>query len=109
MAGETPLEAARREFTEETGFAAPNRLDALGGQKQPGGKVVSVWAAEGDCDAALVRSNTCEIEWPPRSGRRMTIPEVDRGAWFSLEEARLRIFKGQVPFLDNLADLIGHG
>lgn len=103
---EEPMVAARREFTEETGFQPPVQLEALGNRKQPSGKVVSIWAAEGDCDAALVRSNTCDIEWPHGSGRRITIPEVDRGAWFSLREAKKRILRGQAPFLDALARLL---
>jgi predicted NUDIX family NTP pyrophosphohydrolase len=89
--GENPLDAARREFTEETGFAAK-------------GKIVSVWAVEGDCDPAKLRSNMCLIEWPPRSGRKIEIPEVDRGAWFTVEEARERILKSQEPIVDLLLE-----
>lgn len=100
--GENPLDAARREFTEETGFAAKGNFVDLGTVKQAGGKIVSVWAVEGDCDPAKLRSNMCLIEWPPRSGRKIEIPEVDRGAWFTVEEARERILKSQEPIVDLL-------
>ena len=100
--GENPLDAARREFTEETGFAAKGNFVDLGTVKQAGGKIVSVWAVEGDCDPAKLRSNMCMIEWPPRSGRKIEIPEVDRGAWFTVEEARERILKSQEPIIDLL-------
>jgi predicted NUDIX family NTP pyrophosphohydrolase len=99
---EDPLAAARREFEEETGFPAPADAVPLGELKQAGGKLVVAWAAEGDCDPAMVVSNTCQIEWPPRSGRKIEIPEVDRAAWFAIEEARTRILPSQVPFLDRL-------
>ena len=100
--GEEPLAAARREFTEETGFPAPDSAAPLGEVKQSGAKVVTVWAAEGDCDPDCLVSNRCEVEWPPSSGRMIDIPEVDRAAWFSLDQARIRILKGQLPFLDRL-------
>jgi predicted NUDIX family NTP pyrophosphohydrolase len=99
---EEPLAAARREFKEETGFPAPIDVEALGELTQAGGKIVTAWAAEGDCDPGRLVSNLCEIEWPPRSGRKMQIPEVDRAAWFSLTEARQRILKSQQPFLERL-------
>ncbi len=101
---EDPLSAALREFHEETGFAAPDGLVALGEIRQAGGKLVTAWAAEGDCDPALLVSNFIEIEWPPRSGRLIRIPEVDRGNWFTADEARVRIFKSQEPFIDRLLD-----
>lgn len=104
---EAPLEAARREFGEETGSAlALERSEAdflpLGTIRQPAGKEVTAWGLEGDFDAATLVSNTCEIEWPPRSKRRMEIPEADRGAWFSLKNARRKIFRGQHELLDRL-------
>lgn len=102
--GENPLDAARREFTEETGFAAEGNFVDLGTVKQAGGKIVSVWAVEGDCDPAKLRSNMCMIKWPPRSGRKIEIPEVDRGAWFTVEEARERILKSQEPIIDLLLE-----
>jgi predicted NUDIX family NTP pyrophosphohydrolase len=104
--GEDVLMAARREFAEETGFPAPDNSIALGELKQAGGKIVTAWAAEGDCDPEKLASNLCAIEWPPRSGRKIEIPEVDRGAWFSLDEARERILKSQQPFLDQLARML---
>jgi predicted NUDIX family NTP pyrophosphohydrolase len=101
--GEAALDAARREFQEETGWTAEGEFLSLGDVQQSGHKRVSAWAFEGAGDPELVRSNHCEIEWPPRSGRRMQIPEIDRAAWFSLEEARGRILQGQRPFLDRLS------
>jgi predicted NUDIX family NTP pyrophosphohydrolase len=100
--GEDPLAAARREFTEETGFAAPQgNFVSLGDVRQSGGKVVSAWALEGDCPTAI-RSNTFAIEWPPRSGKQREFPEVDRAAWFPVDEAKLRIHKAQAEFLARL-------
>ena len=100
--GEEPLDAARREFTEETGFVAEGEFIDIGNVRQTSGKIVNAWAFEGDCDPRKLKSNFCEIEWPPRSGKKMEIPEVDRGAWFSLEEAREKILKSQEGFLDVL-------
>lgn len=99
---EDPLAAAQREFEEETGFTATGEFLNLGTIKQKSGKRVTAWAFEGDCNPANLKSNTCEIEWPPRSGRRLEIPEVDRGRWFSIEEARRFIREEQRPLLDNL-------
>ena len=98
---ENPLAAARREFEEETGFKAAGSFLDLGTIRQSG-KRVAAWAFEGDCDPANLKSNTCEIEWPPRSGRRLEIPEIDRGRWFSLEEAKQYIREEQSPLLDTL-------
>lgn len=100
--GEEPLDAAKREFIEETGFEAEGKFIDLGTVRQTSGKIVNAWAFEGDCDPQKLVSNNCEIEWPPRSGKKMQIPEVDRGAWFSLNEARSKILKSQGPFLDVL-------
>jgi predicted NUDIX family NTP pyrophosphohydrolase len=104
--GEAPLAAARREFQEETGSAVSGNFIPLGDIRQSSGKQVSAWAVEGDFDPAALVSNTCEIEWPPRSGRTMEIPEVDRGAWFPIEAARGKIFKGQEALLDRLVDAL---
>lgn len=104
--GETLLAAAKREFAEETGHRPRGKSLPLGEAKQPGGKVVPVWAVEEDWDAASLRSNMFELEWPRKSGRRQTFPELDRAAWFRIEEARARILKGQVVFLDRLPGAI---
>jgi predicted NUDIX family NTP pyrophosphohydrolase len=100
---EDPLSAARREFQEETGFPAPAGATPLGDLTQASGKIVVAWAAEGDCDPEKLVSIQCQVEWPPRSRQMIDIPEVDRAAWFSLDEARERILKSQQPFLDRLA------
>jgi predicted NUDIX family NTP pyrophosphohydrolase len=100
--GEDPRDAAMREFREETGFEVAGELRPLGALRQPGGKTILAWAAEGDCDPAELRSGLFSMEWPPRSGKRQEFPEVDRGAWFTLAEARQRIVAGQAPFLDAL-------
>ena len=100
---EDPLAAARREFTEETGFVAEGEFVSLGRVRQKGGKEVAAWICRGDFDPALLRSNTFEMEWPPKSGRLQSFPEVDRAAWFTLEEARAKILASQLPFLDRLS------
>ena len=103
--GEDALAAARREFAEELGSpAADGELVALGEVRQTSGKVVTAWALEGDIDADAVTSNTFTMEWPPRSGRTREFPEVDRAAWFGLDEARERILPAQAPLLDRLAE-----
>lgn len=104
--GEEPLAAARREFTEETGFVADGEFIDLGTIKQPSDKVVVAWAFEGDCDPQKLVSNFCSVEWPPRSKKMIEIPEVDRGGWFTLHGARAALLKSQQPFLDALAKKI---
>ncbi len=104
---EEPLTAARREFAEETGLAVDGHFLALGEIRQPSGKQVTAWALEGDFDPAALVSNTCLVEWPPRSGRQIEIPEADRGAWFPLDAARQKIFRGQEQLLDRLAAALG--
>jgi predicted NUDIX family NTP pyrophosphohydrolase len=95
---------ALREFEEETGVAlSPSELVPLGEVRQAGGKVVTAWAVEGDIDAAKIVSNTFEMIWPPRSGKRRSFPEIDRAAWFTTEEAAEKILGGQRPFLERLA------
>ena len=101
---ESPLDAARREFVEETGFETQGPYHQLGAIKQAAGKLVTGWAFAGDCDPTKLVSNTCEIEWPPRSGRRIEIPEVDSGRWFTIPEARKYIRNTQEPFLDRLCE-----
>lgn len=106
-AGEDPLLAARREFEEELGTRPPDgEALELGEVRQKSGKRVLAWALEGDLDADAITSNTCEIEWPPRSGQRIEIPEVDRGGWFSPERARELINPAQVELLDRLEELL---
>jgi predicted NUDIX family NTP pyrophosphohydrolase len=106
--GEDPLAAARREFEEELGTAPPPaEPDDLGEIRQKSGKRVRAWALAGDLDAARIVSNTCQFEWPPRSGKMIEIPEVDRAEWFGLEAAREKINAGQVELLDRLAELLG--
>jgi predicted NUDIX family NTP pyrophosphohydrolase len=97
---EDPLWAATREFEEETGFKPSGRFLKLTPVTQPSGKIICAWAFEGDGDPTTIKSNTFSTEWPPRSGRQQKFPEVDRAAWFELEEAKQKIQKGQVALLD---------
>jgi predicted NUDIX family NTP pyrophosphohydrolase len=101
--GEDPETAARREFAEELGIEATGPLQPLGQVRQRGGKTVHAFALEGTLDVSTVRSNQISIQWPPRSGRTLCFPEIDRAAWFSLPVARQKILAGQQPFLDRLA------
>jgi len=101
--GEEPLAAARREFQEEIGIAIHGDFLALTPVKQPSRKIIHAFALEHDLSVAHITSNNFEMEWPPKSGKTQSFPEVDRAAWFLLEEARRRINKGQVPILDELA------
>lgn len=100
--GEEELACALREFREETGFEAGSAASGrdLGSFRQPSGKRLHVWALEGDCDPLALNSNLFEMEWPPKSGRRASFPEVDRGAWFDRAEALRRISRGQAPIID---------
>jgi predicted NUDIX family NTP pyrophosphohydrolase len=107
------LAVARREFAEEVGLAAPSAQPdggppiELGSIVQKGGKLVHAWAIEGDLDPADAVSNEFEMEWPPRSGRRQSFPEIDRVAWFEPGEARRRLKPTQTPFVDRLAEIVG--
>jgi predicted NUDIX family NTP pyrophosphohydrolase len=100
--GDDPLAAAKREFTEETGFPIDGEFRRLDPLKQRSGKVIHAWAIEADCDASQVRSNLFSLEWPPKSGQIQKFPEVDRAEWFSIPEARKRIIAGRVGFIDQL-------
>jgi predicted NUDIX family NTP pyrophosphohydrolase len=103
---EPPLDAARREFQEETGFAPSGVFRPLEPIKQAGGKTVYAWALEGDLDADAVRSNTYKMEWPPHSGQWRVYPEVDRAAWLLLPQARVKLLKSQLPLLDQLEHVL---
>ncbi len=105
-ADEDGLAAARREFAEETGFAIDGSLVTLTPRLQPSRKTIHAWAVEGDVDETRLKSNEFDMEWPPRSGKRQRFAEVDRGAWFTIEEAKQRINRGQIPFLDELEKLL---
>lgn len=104
---EAPLDAAKREFSEETGLIAEGSFIDLTEVRQPSGKRVRAWAFESDCDPAVVVSNSFTMEWPPKSGNVAEFPEIDKGAWYSLSHAEIKILKGQLPFLRKLADVLG--
>ncbi|WP_405804920.1 NUDIX domain-containing protein [Streptomyces sp. NBC_00210] len=104
---EEPMAAARREFEEELGLAPPEGEWApLGEARQPGGKIVTVWALEGDLDTDLVVPGTFTMEWPMRSGRMQEFPEIDRAEWTGMDEARQKLVPGQRVFLDRLEELL---
>ena len=100
---EVAFDVARREFEEELGSPVPaTEFAALGDLRVTSGKMLTVWAAEGDLDASASVSNTFELEWPPKSGRIQEFPEIDRSAWLPVSDARIALVAGQVPFLDRL-------
>ncbi len=103
---EKALDAARREFNEETGLEVDGSFIELGEVKQPGGKIVHAWALEKDLDITKIESNSFAIEWPKNSGTVREYPEVDRAGWFGLDQARKKILKGQIPLLDRLAAVV---
>ena len=105
--GEAPLDAARREFTEETGVVAPGSFAPLGTIRQAGGKTIHAFAVAMDFDAEKIVSNTFQMEWPPRSGRFAEFPEVDRAAWFPIEMAAEKINRGQIELLTRLRAMLG--
>lgn len=108
--GEDRLAAAKREFLEETGMAIDGEFFDLGAHKQPGGgKTIVAWAHEGDFDPASLKSNAFSIEWPPRSGRTAEFPEVDKAAWYSLDEALEKATRGQRPIVVALGEKLGQG
>ena len=104
---EDALAAARREFREETGLEVAGEFRPLQPIRQPGGKLIAAWAVRADLDPSAIRSNTFQLQWPPRSGQFRAFPEVDRAAWFPLSEARVRILKGQLALLEQLEALAG--
>ena len=102
---EEALTAAKREFEEETGQVIDGDFVSLGSIKQKSGKIVYAWAIEGNINHETIFSNTCEIEWPPRSGKKLTIPEIDRAAWFGVDEAKRKINPAQAELIDRLVAL----
>jgi predicted NUDIX family NTP pyrophosphohydrolase len=106
FADEDPLEAAKREFQEETGFIASGDFRPLAPIRQTGGKMVYAWAVEGNCDAEAITSNTFTMEWPPHSAQQKAFPEADRAAWFPLPQAREKILKSQQPLLAQLERML---
>jgi predicted NUDIX family NTP pyrophosphohydrolase len=105
--GEEALTVAKREFEEETGACPHGDFLPLGEVVQPGRKIVTAWALEGDFDPATLTSNRFELEWPPRSGRKASFPEVDRAQWFSPADAQRKILAAQREFIIRLLDAIG--
>jgi predicted NUDIX family NTP pyrophosphohydrolase len=105
--GEDPASVARREFHEETGFTVQGELVALEPIRQKGGKVVQLFATEGDCDATAIRSNTFTMEWPSKSGRTAEFPEVDRAGWFSPAQARVKLNPAQAGAVDEICARLG--
>jgi predicted NUDIX family NTP pyrophosphohydrolase len=103
---EDPIDAAKREFKEETGFNPPGKFIELTPIKQKSGKLVFAWAAEGDVDVEKIKSNLFEMEWPPHSGKKQRFPEVDKGNWFDLAEAKEKIIPAQSTFIDELAAIL---
>src|SRR5580704_7046278 len=104
--GEDLLAAAKREFLEETGMTVAGAFLDLGAHKQRSSKTIAAWACEGDFDPATLKSNTFSLEWPPRSGRMAEFPEVDRAAWYAIDEALMKVHKGQKPIVGALESLL---
>ena len=102
---ESPLDAAKREFEEETGIKISGDFIELKPVKQKSGKIVYAWAVEGNIDPAKIKSNEFEIEWPPKSGKMKTFPEIDKAAWFDLNEAKKKIIEAQSPLIDELKNM----
>jgi predicted NUDIX family NTP pyrophosphohydrolase len=109
--GEDLFDTARREFAEETSFPLDEKAEfiSLGQVKQKAGKVVHAWAFEGDCDPASLKCNFMKVQYPPGSGKWLSFPEVDKGAFFTIDEARVKINAAQSAFLDRLLQALGTG
>jgi predicted NUDIX family NTP pyrophosphohydrolase len=105
---ENPLDAAKREFKEETGFEVDGEFINLGELEQPSKKMIHVWALEKDLDAAKIVSNKFTLEWPRNSGILQEYPEVDKAGWFNIEQARKKISKGQMGFIDKLVEILNY-
>jgi predicted NUDIX family NTP pyrophosphohydrolase len=103
---EDPLEAAKREFKEETGYQATGKFIPLTSLKQAGGKIIHAWAVEGNLDTSSIKSNTFPMEWPPRSGKWKNFPEVDRAEWLTIDVAKEKILKGQIGFIEELQKIL---
>jgi predicted NUDIX family NTP pyrophosphohydrolase len=104
--GEDPFEAAIREFKEELGSSVTGKAIPLKPLRQPSGKIIYAWGVNGDFDTTTLKSNTFSIEWPPKSGQQREFPEVDRAAWFEIEEAKRKIHQGQVPLMEELERMV---
>jgi predicted NUDIX family NTP pyrophosphohydrolase len=104
--GEIPLDAAKREFQEETGLTVNGEFIPLTPIKLSGGKILHAWAVEGDCDASSIKSNTFMLEWPPRSGKQQAFPEIDRAEWYSLDDAQEKVTKGQRGLIEALRRIL---
>jgi predicted NUDIX family NTP pyrophosphohydrolase len=105
---ENPLEAAKREFEEETNIKPEGEFIELNPTKQPSGKQVFAWAFEGNCDPSKIISNTFKMEWPPKSGKMVEFPEIDKAGWFPTEIAQLKILKGQRGFINELVSILNY-
>jgi predicted NUDIX family NTP pyrophosphohydrolase len=104
--GEDQLAAAKREFEEETGFKPEGNFLSLGSVKHKSGKTVVAWTFEGDCDPGAIKSNTFRLEWPPKSGKSREFPEVDRAAFFSIEQAREKILQAEFGLIERLKEIV---
>jgi predicted NUDIX family NTP pyrophosphohydrolase len=105
---ENPLDAAKREFREETGFEIEGEFIDLGEIRQPDGKIIHVWALEKDLDVTEIVSNKFTIEWPRNSGRMQEYPEVDKASWFDIKQAKKKILKGQIGFIEKLVEILNY-
>jgi predicted NUDIX family NTP pyrophosphohydrolase len=104
---EDPLQAAKREFEEEIGIPLSGNLIELSPIRQKGGKVVHCYACEGDVDPKIIKSNSFEMEWPPKSGKKQFFPEIDCGEWFKITEGKIKINESQVDFINELVEKLG--